>query len=1027
MGRRRVLQARRPFRRQELSGTIIPEPNTRQRESAARGLRIINALLGEENKEETSGIESSDAEVLNAFHSLSFVDLFEKFIPLHKEEPVMFDMKFIHEHDAPVCVRTNGDGDSMVLAGRKPYHVIDKLSVEGSGLVLRSVISRKYISRSSRIVGCSSDYSYIPSLRGKNLKNVPFELIPNIELCTLQLPHAISVHVNMFLFDDFLSQNKTFNYHLVAVIVSCFNAVKLYSSRLVGNEDGVPPELLRAFHEEAESLPTCMFTGGEGEVATFQQIDRANFSVRRELAAIYFYAFDKALNMIGNEFEQGSNLIPFLDEALVNAPSVVVIERSKFVDAAKALEKKTWVIATAAGLKSTWPNKPCCEVALLQPGQLSQAFFSNTIQVVNECKKLIREHTLFAESTVITLLDVGNTARPVQRTLSFLCSGFLAAKIGKKLLMCRKQDGYDPDAHPFNPVIAPQPLTEDERERIVGQFRTMFLTLPSERCESDDTFQTLSFDEQDEDYEAELDGETETSVDGASDVLDPEEFCAFAWNELGELINNANAVEGPAETLPSLPPQELVSYVEQLVSTMEAFYPQMGTSCIGNFWRCKMVFDVIFDEDDCVHLHIKKKDKCIQGIQIYMPTSRTDVMKHTHKRFIQKMSLLPSYMEIILNSSEEDQKTDRYLEYVKEAREMVTNMRQIFSNMFSSASKQDCRSVRFEMTYAFQNIHSDTLYLPFEDTRLDLANVIVTSNATEIFVYLKKCIICFFVPLVRFLMSVGQQLPASSLLRLEIKTGLYACTEFVVHLVSPQGFFGAMHRHFKPNPMEKKTWMVPARHRLAVTDQERDWTFLQWATKSSLLPSSRTFRTTQSYQLHISPSNAFMELLLQQDIFMVKEYAKAKTVIIHLLQTLGEQQGNQEHGVFDNLDYVRLSQLSNEDIALLYTQVSSQLSMLYEKAWLERIKDKAKRLRRTNVSVSERECLNRIIQEMQSCPRTIQDVEFWEGSFLKMGTQVEPKKVQKRNRTMITRSGKSECPIFHVTCAHLIFIIRCFS
>ena len=50
MGRRRVLQARRPFRRQELSGTIIPEPNTRQRESAARGLRIINALLGEENK-----------------------------------------------------------------------------------------------------------------------------------------------------------------------------------------------------------------------------------------------------------------------------------------------------------------------------------------------------------------------------------------------------------------------------------------------------------------------------------------------------------------------------------------------------------------------------------------------------------------------------------------------------------------------------------------------------------------------------------------------------------------------------------------------------------------------------------------------------------------------------------------------------------------------------------------------------------------------------------------------------------------
>jgi hypothetical protein len=401
-----------------------------------------------------------------------------------------------------------------------------------------------------------------------------------------------------------------------------------------------------------------------------------------------------------------------------------------------------------------------------------------------------------------------------------------------------------------------------------------------------------------------------------------------------------------------------------LLTGMASVYPQYlsgrkGVDAIGNVHRAHILLNVTPDSweyplyrSDTEYLRTKVTlhlpERCIQGINLYMPHTRDMWLKRIDKNLLSKMPLLPHLVKSFFSPHAPDIESRSGL--LLELQKLLKRIVKVAEQILRDHNRLDKLTVRQEFTFASTDFFGEDFQwpLPLENKAM-LCSHIKAASAFDMSSFATIIVETAISPLQKVFLRHSEEQLHPYCMSPEAKTALVFCSERTIMFLQAIAHKGQIHSFFESNgalyPIH-----IPPLYVTTLSARELEMTSLEFGLDPKCLPS---VHIKQSVGRRIRSNEIYNKALgrISKKVFMARSYLDGYLQIIWLFQAYSQigdgavhRDGDEiQFGYFQVINFLNVGLLRQAATEKLLTEIAKVLLSVYQKLWLYRLNNKLSR------------------------------------------------------------------------------------
>jgi hypothetical protein len=406
-----------------------------------------------------------------------------------------------------------------------------------------------------------------------------------------------------------------------------------------------------------------------------------------------------------------------------------------------------------------------------------------------------------------------------------------------------------------------------------------------------------------------------------------------------------------------------IDILQETMTKRALVYPQYllgrnGKNSIGNVHKDHVLIEVQPDEmfpvmhqpdHECIRTAIfhRHPEKCIEGVNCYMPHTRNEWNKKEDPLFFSEISLFPEKVKAYLSPHLPD--LDNRDQTLNEIRNLMARTTRVLESIMLCHATRDKLTVRQELTFASADIHHVQLQWPLPSLNPGLiCGHVNTAHAVDMYHYVSAILIDSFTPLRHVFLRTPTDVMNPTFIGPAAKTALVFSAERLALMVDSLGFKGRIHEfwsHEVQEPVE-----VPQQYVVAIPHSDHCLTQLRFGIDPACMPSIHMNPLTA----RVHKSNLLYGRILSSiatKVFLPRPYLETHNQIISIFQAyseLGEDAiyRSGEVGVFGffiPIKFENIATMTRNAAKAMISEIADCLLKLYHQLWLSKLNTKLKR------------------------------------------------------------------------------------
>ena len=517
---------------------------------------------------------------------------------------------------------------------------------------------------------------------------------------------------------------------------------------------------------------------------------------------------------------------------------------------------------------------------------------------------------------------------------------------------------------------------------------------------------------------------------------DPEE----AEPALQEFVEETNVptddIEEPQSGQPQAAPPDEVAAIGIIIDAKGScrYFRKYLTEMLGNVHKDLVE---LYCETERIHVNhsglgaqaysrvivrLKHAERCIQGLNVYMPHTREFWLKKCHQKVIDKVSILPHLMTQLMSGHLQGTLSEeKYNAIFSETRKLVKEALAIMLYIVECHSKHDQFDVRTEFTFASEDYFNEEFQWPFPahkgtpEEGLDQANgefmpVLAfhhIADAVEMYDYMRQLYRQTAEPLRRFFETDSTDLVTKDYRNKDpaIVTAMLYHTETMGYFLDCLGFKGPIHEAFAMRQADRNLAVIPSWYVEKLTRRDFVTTMLSFGLKPACLKTVFRFRlearhSRTVFMMQKIRSTAIDQIdfgylyweFMQMMIERMQAYCHATEKDLDLVPDFEETRGS--FGFFRPINFTALAGMADARKKNLMEELGDLFMGLYDEVNFLKLN---KELRVLKCAILEKPIKSTTELNCIGTPQS---------GFIRMAQQQLPGSLNKNEAKTVTTTGK---------------------